>query len=585
MTAKFHMALFMTAALIGGPAIAADLPSRKTPAPIPVPPPLWTGFYAGLNAGYGWGGTTSATTGALPIVDNIANDPGWGTPLGFTAAALSGVANVNQSGFIGGGQIGYNYQWSPLFVVGLEADIQGAAISGRGGNSGVARFGPDLSGFIDTAIGSSNVVAGVDWLGTVRGRLGYLVTPTLLAYGTGGLAYGGARAIASHALGFTDDVPTVHPTFGGVGRYSDIRVGWTAGGGLEWMFMPNWSLKAEALYYDLGAASFASSPVGALFSNGSNIIFANLPTTRVRFDGVMARAGVNYHLNWGANAAAAPPAPPPTWNDFYAGLNAGYGWGATTNVTTAAIPVLDNIAAAWGTPPGFTALASSGVTSVNQSGYVGGGQFGFNYRWSPAIVAGFETDIQGAAIRGSAGGVGFAQFGPDLFAANDTAFGAHVVVAGVDWIGTARSRLGYLVMPTLLAYGTGGLAYGGVRATAVHSLGFVDDNLTTIYPTLGGAGRYSDIRVGWTAGGGLEWAFTPNWTLKAEALYYDLGSASFASSPVGAMDPDGTNGGGFAGAPLFANSPVTRVRYDGVIARAGLNYHFTWGETPIVAKF
>ena len=117
------------------------------------------------------------------------------------------------------------------------------------------------------------------------------------------------------------------------------------------------------------------------------------------------------------------------------------------------------------------------------------------------------------------------------------------------------------------------------------SLGFVDDNLTTIYPTLGGAGRYSDIRVGWTAGGGLEWAFTPNWTLKAEALYYDLGSASFASSPVGAMDPDGTNGGGFAGAPLFANSPVTRVRYDGVIARAGLNYHFTWGETPIVAKF
>ncbi len=585
MTVKFRVALLMTAALVGGPAIAADLPSRKAPAPLPVPPPLWTGFYAGLNAGYGWGTTTGATTGALPLVDNIANDPAWGTPPGFTAAALSGVANVNQSGFVGGGQIGYNYQWSPAFVVGLEADIQGSAIGGRGGRSGIAPFGPDLSGFIDTAIGSSTVVAGVDWLGTVRGRVGYLVMPTLLAYGTGGLAYGGARAVASHALGFTDDVPTVHPTFGGVGRYSDIRVGWTAGGGLEWMFAPNWSLKAEALYYDLGAASFASSPVGALFNNGNNIIFANIPTTRVRFDGVIARAGLNYHLNWGAETPAAPPAPPPTWTDFYAGLNAGYGWGTTTNVTTGAVPVADNIAAIWGTPLGFTALANSGVTSVNQSGYVGGGQFGFNYRWSPAFVVGFETDIQGASIRGSAGATGAAQFGPDLFAANDTAFGAHVVVAGVDWLGTARGRLGYLVTPALLAYGTGGLAYGGVRATAVHSLGFVDDNLTTIYPTFGGAGRYSDVRVGWTAGGGAEWAFMPNWTLKGEALYYDLGSASFASSPVGAMDPDGTNGGGFAGAVLFANSPTTRVRYDGVIARAGVNYHFSWGEPPIVAKY
>jgi len=584
MSVRFRVALLMTAALIGGPSFAADLPSRKAPAPIPVPPPLWTGFYAGLNAGYGWGATTNVTTGAIPVADIIAG--AWGTPPGFTALANSGVASVNQSGYVGGGQFGFNYRWSPGFVAGFETDIQGSAIRGSAGSLGFAQFGPDFFASVDTGVGANVVVAAVDWIGTARGRLGYLVMPTLLAYGTGGLAYGGARAVASHGLGFTDDVPTIHPTFGGVGRYSDIRVGWTAGGGLEWMFMPNWSVKAEALYYDLGAASFASSPVGAQFSNGNGIIFANIPTTRVRFDGVIARAGINYHLNWGAAAAAALPAPPPTWTDFYAGLNAGYGWGTTSGATTGALPVVDNIAndPGWGTPLGFTAAALSGVASVNQSGFVGGGQIGYNYQWNPMFVVGLEADIQGSAIGGRGGRSGIVQFGPDLSGFIDTAIGSSTVVAGVDWLGTVRGRLGYLVMPTLLAYGTGGLAYGGARAVASHGLGFTDD-VPTIHPTFGGVGRYSDVRVGWTAGGGLEWAFTPNWTVKTEALYYDLGSVTFASSPVGAVDPDGTNGGGFAGAVLFANSPTTRVRYDGVIARVGVNYHFSWGEPPVVAKF
>ncbi len=91
-------------------------------------------------------------------------------------------------------------------------------------------------------------------------------------------------------------------TFGGVGRFSNTQTGWTAGGGLEWMIAPNWSLKAEALYYDLGSAQFAASPVGALASSNRStiVIFAATPVTRLRFDGVIARAGVNYHLNWGS---------------------------------------------------------------------------------------------------------------------------------------------------------------------------------------------------------------------------------------------------------------------------------------------
>jgi outer membrane immunogenic protein len=82
--------------------------------------------------------------------------------------------------------------------------------------------------------------------------------------------------------------------------------------------------------------------------------------------------------------------------------------------------------------------------------------------------------------------------------------------------------------------------------------------------------------------------FMPNWSLKAEALYYNLGSVTFTSGPVGAVDPDGTHTflqNGVTGALLFANTPTTRVKYDGVIARVGVNYHFNWGTAPVIAKF
>ena len=98
------------------------------------------------------------------------------------------------------------------------------------------------------------------------------------------------------------------------------------------------------------------------------------------------------------------------------------------------------------------------------------------------------------------------------------------------------------------------------------------------FPVIPGSGRYSDTRVGWTAGGGFEWMMMPGWSVKAEALYYDLGSATFTSSPVVYMSPVSIAVGGFAfGGPLMINAPTTRVRYDGVIARVGVNYHFNWG--------
>jgi outer membrane immunogenic protein len=256
------------------------------------------------------------------------------------ALAHIGAGNVNQEGFIGGGQIGYNYQWSPKFVIGIEADMQGTSIGGTGRYAGAAadsanfpkgengfRYPGPPFGVSRAGMGGGSIDAGVDWMGTVRGRIGYLVTPTLMVYGTGGLAYGGVHArMNSYEVGTVSYLRGAHVgqngpepagaganTFLGIGGANQNKtlVGWSAGGGFEWMFMPSWSLKAEAIYYDLGSATvtgFVATPGGsAIAGNGNWKDFtyggwANATATRVRYDGVFARAGVNYHFNWGAPA-------------------------------------------------------------------------------------------------------------------------------------------------------------------------------------------------------------------------------------------------------------------------------------------
>jgi len=326
----------LATALSMGASFAADLPSRKAPVYVPPPPPptLWTGFYAGLNAGYDWGTSTNTQTVAGGLYDNYATGI-LGAPFGLPGAmslANSGNANVNRSGFIGGGQIGYNYQWGPSFVVGLEADIQGAGIRGNGSFNGIAAdsatplpFPPFILGLGTTrsSFASTTIEAHQDWLGTVNGRVGYLVTPTALLYVRGGLAYGGAQASVTS---FSGNSATLTATFIGIpvasaslgalgagyGSNSSTLVGWNVGGGAEWMFTPNWSLKLEAFYYDLGSLNVNAThqvsynlAVGALgiFRAGGDFGWANASQTNVRMDGVVARVGVNYHFNWAAPAA------------------------------------------------------------------------------------------------------------------------------------------------------------------------------------------------------------------------------------------------------------------------------------------
>lgn len=316
---KILLSTAAAAAVFSGAAFAADLPSRKA-APIAPAAPLWTGVYAGLNAGYNWGTNNNAASYALGGQEGA-------TGIGTSIAVPYGVALSNssisntQSGFIGGGQFGYNYQGflSQQLVLGLETDIQGSGIRGSGRKAGIFSV-TDGDTTTATAAGGTQVQTGVDYIGTVRGRVGYLWTPTLLAYGTAGFAYGGAWANVGQTANGTISNSATTVAFGqslaGGAQSNQLLTGWAAGGGLEWMFLPNWSLKAEALYWNLGNMNVNTVATGlAPFSgSGVQIITAGsigtLPAvvtgqTQVNFQGVTARAGVNYHFNWGTAPVVA----------------------------------------------------------------------------------------------------------------------------------------------------------------------------------------------------------------------------------------------------------------------------------------
>ena len=286
-----------------GAAFAADLPSRAPPPVFLPPPPSWTGLYVGVNAGYTWSANNSVNTAAIlgscnPLFLVCSATPNFSVT-SASLATFSAPANTN--GFIGGGQIGYNYQFNSSVVAGIEADIQGVAGAHGSSSIGSSLGNPNFptSPFDQSA----SVSRSLDYLGTVRGRLGFLITPALLVYGTGGLAYGQTSSSTSISQFVENAGSSVQPNpFSSFGSISNTRVGWTAGGGGEWLFAPNWSAKVEYLYYDLGNATYSLSPLVGIGGPGSAVIgsvFSTaLPQSTTRFTGSIVRAGLNYHFNW-----------------------------------------------------------------------------------------------------------------------------------------------------------------------------------------------------------------------------------------------------------------------------------------------
>jgi len=277
-------------------AFAADL------APPPPPPPAWTGFYLGINAGGTWSSNnTIGVTSSLAFA-NPAADPTVSTG---TAGAMgaTGTLPVNSGGFIGGGQTGYNYQFSNGFVASIEADIQGVSGSNKTNalhTSELILF-PPFANFAETGLNVSN---GLHYLGTVRGRLGFVVTPALLIFGDAGLAYGGVRASTSLTQFLTGpSVDTINAPYFANGSVAAARVGWTAGGGIEWLFLPNWSVRTEYLYYSLGSLTYSNgllvnvvTPPGGIVPAGG-IWNSIVSQSHAQFQGNIVRAAINFHFN------------------------------------------------------------------------------------------------------------------------------------------------------------------------------------------------------------------------------------------------------------------------------------------------
>lgn len=219
----------------------------------------WAGFYLGGNIGSGTGRDRSSL----------------GVPFGVTE-----VFNLAPDGINGGVQAGYNWQ-AASWVYGLEIDLQGS--TQRDNKTCVLRCTDPARFATSDGLLSAAYDARLPWFGTVRGRIGYSVGPTLF-YATGGLAYGNVKTRIT--LNDGSGVNTVNTT-----QSSDTRSGWAAGGGIETpfdlfgAFGPNWTSKAEYLYVDLGTAtnSFAS------FSG-------SLLTTSTHVTEHVFRTGLNYHF-------------------------------------------------------------------------------------------------------------------------------------------------------------------------------------------------------------------------------------------------------------------------------------------------
>jgi opacity protein-like surface antigen len=229
-----HITLAMAALALALPAYAADLPV-KAPAPLTPAAYNWTGFYVGAN----FGAAVTSEQATTPF----------------------GAASPDPAGAIGGGQIGYNFQLAPAWLVGIEGDIDGTSVKG---NTNIVSSSPVGAG---TAL---SIASNHNWYATLAGRLGYVAGPWLI-YAKGG----GAWMNADYQI-------QVNSGTGGAASLSSTRSGWTAGVGVEYQLMPKWTVKVEYDYLDFGSSNLNFAPIGtgATFKTDVNEI----------------KVGANYHF-------------------------------------------------------------------------------------------------------------------------------------------------------------------------------------------------------------------------------------------------------------------------------------------------
>lgn len=254
-----RLVLAVAAILLGfaGAASAADM-AVKAARPAVAPAFSWTGFYVGVNAGYGWNDRSGDVTCIGPT--GIPAGPGcFGDVLG----------TLRSQGGLAGGQVGYNWQ-SGMIVFGGEADLQWSGIR----NSSSFFVPCCLPANANPTAFATTTTQDLRWFGTVRGRLGVAVAGRGLLYGTAGAIFG-EEAVSYSMTGAVVNYAA---------STSSSRAGWTAGGGFEYAFTNNLTGKVEGLYYDMGSQTISFvSPVTQYTANGT-----------YRYTGALVRGGLNW---------------------------------------------------------------------------------------------------------------------------------------------------------------------------------------------------------------------------------------------------------------------------------------------------
>lgn len=356
------------------------------------------------------------------------------------------------SGGLVGGTLGHNWQ-NGRWVYGFEGDYSWADISGHSDLCGQVSGNPHPCG---TKLNS---------LGTLRGRVGYALgaSGNWLFYATGGAAVGDVHGWDS-----------LTPASG-----SELRAGWTAGAGVETSIAPNWTVKVEYLYVDLGKSKlFDATPAQ--------------PET-VSFNANIIRAGLNYRLPAGGTTKTGGySAPSANWTGVYLGGHLG---GGSSRSDWAFQQDNDW----WTDGTGLFPFPS-------KTGFMGGVQAGFNYQLG-SIVAGAEGTWSGADIKNT--------IASPYYPTTDSQ------TTKLSNLFTVAARLG-VTWDRALFYGKGGWAGGDVEISAFSN----DGGLTTWTPG-------SKFRNGVIVGGGVDYMITANWIVGIEYNHIDLGRAGYAATNVG----------------------------------------------------
>jgi opacity protein-like surface antigen len=482
----------------------------------------WTGFYVGGFVGSAWGRTN------------------WSFPQTAT------TANPSIAGVTGGGTLGFNKQFD-RFVVGIEGDV--AFTNASGGQS--CQDGVNNFNIIQNCNNNVHVLA------TAAARVGYTWLDRVLLFGK----IGGAWTSNSLDAACNGDsqffsggcFPTNNP-FGTVQNLTmkDPRFGAVVGAGVEYALSPAWSAKLEYNYIDFGTKSFVLTDTTPV-------------TVREYFNQI--KFGLNYHFNADDPASdavvaaampvkalplKAPPASPNAydWTGAYTGLMGAYRM-SDAQWNTAALPVSAAVAAF--VAPFFGFLPPTPDPTTNPAKF-------FNAAAQGGLFAGYDWQVARRWVTGIEGDVAFGDSSmrragiPGTF--GNGAAAAIFLLPGIEalqadsstvkfgWDGSIRGRVGYLASPTVLVYGTGGVAFqqmsvgancnGGVASWCASVVRF-------FFPGVIGPPRSetaSTVRTGWTAGGGLEGVLTGNWLGKVEFRYSDFGrySHNFFAGTIDEVD-------------------------------------------------